>query len=277
MNISIVQAILIGIVYYLGINGTPWLSLVGTHGWMRPMVNGMIVGFILGDPVQGTIIGAAINLPYLAFISAGGTVAMDPALAGTLGTALAMAANVSPAVATTLAVPLGLLGTLVWVTAMTVSITFVHMADKAAEEGNLHKINWLHIWPPQIFRMIIAIVPVAAAAYLGSDAVAAAVDALAGRPLDILSAIGGILPALGIAMNLRAMNGKGTLIFFALGFMIAVYSGLPAVPVAIFALVVAYIFTELYLKKEANAAANAQQTVNVESTNTATGGDTSWT
>lgn len=248
MEITLLQATLIGIVYYLGINGTPWLSLVGTHGWMRPMVNGTVVGLILGDPVQGCIIGAAINLPYLAFISAGGTVAMDPALAGTLGTALAMAANVSPAVATTLAVPLGLLGTLIWVAHMTVDITFVHMADKAAEEGNIDKINWLHVVPPQLFLLVITVIPVAAATYLGADAVKGIVDTLSGRPLDVLSAIGGILPALGIAMNLRAMNGKGTLFFFVLGFMLVIYSGLPAVPIAVFAVIIGYLFTELYLK-----------------------------
>ena len=248
MKISLIQAILIGVVYYLGINGTPWLSLVGTHGWMRPLVNGTVVGLILGDPVQGCIIGAAINLPYLAFISAGGTVAMDPALAGTLGTALAMAAKVEPAVAVTLAVPIGLLGTLIWVAHMTVDITFLHMADKAAEEGKIDRINWLHIVPPQLFLLLITVVPVALAAYLGADAVEGIVDALSGRPLDVLSAIGGILPALGIAMNLRAMNGKGTLLFFTFGFMLAIYSGLPSVPIAVFAGIIGYVFTELYLK-----------------------------
>lgn len=247
MEINILQAILIGFVYYLGINGTPWITLVGTHGWMRPLVNGTIVGLILGDPVQGCIIGAAINLPYLAFISAGGTVAMDPALAGTLGTALAMAAGVEPAVAVTLAVPLGLLGTLIWVAHMTVDITFVHMADKAAEEGNLDKINFLHIVPPQLFLILISVVPVALAAYFGANAISGIIDTLAGRPLDVLAAIGGILPALGIAMNLRAMNGKGTLIFFLLGFMISIYSGLATLPISLFAMIVAYIFTELYL------------------------------
>lgn len=30
MSISVVQAVLIGIVYYLGINGTPWLTLLGS-------------------------------------------------------------------------------------------------------------------------------------------------------------------------------------------------------------------------------------------------------
>ncbi len=253
MEISILQAILIGFVYYLGINGTPWITLVGTHGWMRPVWNGMIVGLILGDPVQGTIIGAAINLPYLAFISAGGTVAMDPALAGTLGTALAMAANVDPMVATTLAVPIGLLGTIIWVLHMTVDITFVHMADKAAEEGNIDRINFLHIVPPQIFLILITVVPVALASYFGADAVKGIIDALGGKPLAVLSAIGGILPALGIAMNLRAMNGKGTLVFFFFGFLLTVYSGLPILAVSVFAMVIAYVFTELYLKEGRNA------------------------
>ncbi|MGF2056053.1 PTS mannose/fructose/sorbose/N-acetylgalactosamine transporter subunit IIC [Vagococcus fluvialis] len=253
MEISILQAILIGFVYYLGINGTPWITLVGTHGWMRPIWNGMIVGLILGDPVQGTIIGAAINLPYLAFISAGGTVAMDPALAGTLGTALAMAANVDPMVATTLAVPIGLLGTIIWVLHMTVDITFVHMADKAAEEGNIDRINFLHIVPPQIFLILITVVPVALASYFGADAVKGIIDALGGKPLAVLSAIGGILPALGIAMNLRAMNGKGTLVFFFFGFLLTVYSGLPILAVSLFAMVIAYVFTELYLKEGRNA------------------------
>ncbi len=33
MSISVVQAVLIGIVYYLGINGTPWLTLLGSRCW----------------------------------------------------------------------------------------------------------------------------------------------------------------------------------------------------------------------------------------------------
>ena len=74
MQISFIQALLIGIVYYLGNIGTPWLSLLGSISVVyKPLVAGTLVGIILGDPVQGCIYGAAINLPYVAFISAGGT------------------------------------------------------------------------------------------------------------------------------------------------------------------------------------------------------------
>ena len=79
MHISFLQAVLISLVYYLG-NG-PWLAGVGYYTLYRPLVAGFLVGLILGDPVQGTIVGAAINLMYLGFISAGGSLPADPCLA----------------------------------------------------------------------------------------------------------------------------------------------------------------------------------------------------
>lgn len=65
MTISVIQAILIGLLYYLGINGTPWTTLLGSTILQKPLVSGVLVGCILGDPVQGAIIGAAIQLPLL--------------------------------------------------------------------------------------------------------------------------------------------------------------------------------------------------------------------
>ena len=134
MTISVIQAILIGLLYYLGINGTPWTTLLGSTILQKPLVSGVLVGCILGDPVQGAIIGAAIQLPFIAYISAGGAPPTDPGLAGTLGTALAMAAGVKPEAAIAMAVPIGLLGTIIWVLHMTIDVFFVHMIDKAADE-----------------------------------------------------------------------------------------------------------------------------------------------
>ena len=64
MSISVVQAVLIGIVYYLGINGTPWLTLLGSTIIQKPLVSGVLVGFILGDPVQGAIISFRLLLIF---------------------------------------------------------------------------------------------------------------------------------------------------------------------------------------------------------------------
>ncbi|MBP1042295.1 PTS sugar transporter subunit IIC [Vagococcus sp. BWB3-3] len=246
MEISLLQAFLIGLVYYLGITGTPWLSTLGTISFIqKPLVAGTVVGFILGDPIQGVIIGSAIQLPYIAFISAGGTAPVDPGLAGTLGTALAMAAGVDGATAITLAIPIGLLGTIIWVAHMTIDVFFVHMADKAAEEGNLERINFLHVVPPQIVLFLMSVIPVTLAGYFGAGVVTSLIGYLEGTPLHVLQVIGGLLPALGIAMNLRSINRPNTLLFFVTGFIMFTYLSLDIIVIAILGGIIAYFYTTL--------------------------------
>ncbi|HCM84693.1 MULTISPECIES: PTS mannose/fructose/sorbose/N-acetylgalactosamine transporter subunit IIC [Enterococcus] len=248
MEINIFQALLIGLIYYLSVNGTPWLTLLGSTVLARPLICGTLVGLVLGDVVQGCVIGAAISLPYLAYISAGGTVPMDPGLAGTLGTALAMAAGTSPEVAVSMAVPIGLLGTVIWIAHMTVDISFLHMIDKAADELDSKKIDRIQMFVPQIFLMLISVVPVFIVAYFGSGAVKSILDALQGKPLHVLEVIGGVLPALGVAMILKSIMTKDTAVFYFLGFVLAVYLELPIIAVSILAFIVAFVYTQLFFK-----------------------------
>ena len=124
MHISILQAVLIGLVYYLGANGTPWLTVNMSWALRRPLISGILVGLILGDPVKGCMVGAAINVTYLAQITAGGAQTMDEGLAGTVGTALAIISNASTGVAVTLAVPISLLGNLLWMIYM---LSLIHI------------------------------------------------------------------------------------------------------------------------------------------------------
>ena len=53
MEVTIVQALLIGLIYYLGANGTPWLTVNMSWALRRPLISGIMVGLILGDPVKG--------------------------------------------------------------------------------------------------------------------------------------------------------------------------------------------------------------------------------
>jgi PTS system mannose-specific IIC component len=251
MSISLTQAILIGIIYYLGSIGTPWLSVLGSVSVVyRPLVAGTLVGFVLGDPVQGCIYGAAINLPYIAFISAGGTVPQDPGLAGTVGTAWALVAGVTPAVAISISLPLGLLGTIIWILHMTIDVSFVHMADRAAEKGDLNKVCFYHVVPPQIVMFCLCVIPATLATYYGAGGVASLINAMTGTPLHVLSVIGGLLPALGIAMNLRSISRPGTLLFFVAGFILVVYLQLPMIAIAVLAGVVAWLYVRLTYNKE---------------------------
>jgi PTS system mannose-specific IIC component len=236
---------MLGVVYYLGVIGTPWTTVLGSASiFQKPLVAGTLVGLILGHPTEGVIIGAAIQLPYIAYISAGGTIPSDPGLAGVLGTAFAIVGGLDPATAITIAIPFGLLGTVIWVIHMTVDVTFVHMADKAAEEGNLKKVCFLHVIPPQITVFMISVIPVMLRAYYGADYMANFVSMLSGNVLHILQIIGGVLPALGVAMNLRSISRPNTYAFYILGFIMSVYMGLNTIVIAVLAFVIAWFYTQ---------------------------------
>ena len=246
MSISLFQAFLMGVVYYLGIIGTPWTTVLGSASlFQKPLVAGTLVGLILGHPTEGVIIGAAIQLPYIAFISAGGTIPSDPGLAGVLGTAFAIVGHVDPATAITIAIPFGLLGTVVWVLHMTIDVAFVHMADKAAEQGDLKKVCFLHVVPPQIVAFAISVIPVMLGAYFGADYMARLVAMLSNDVLHVLQVIGGVLPALGVAMNLRSMSRPNSMAFYMIGFILSVYLGLDTIVIAVLGFIIAWFYTQL--------------------------------
>lgn len=240
------QAILIAFMYYL--SDSPWPLGMGYWVLQRPLVAGFITGCILGDPVTGTIIGATMNLIYLGHITAGGTMPGDMALAGYLGTALALGAGLDAQAALALAVPLGLLGTIVWFTRMSVSSIFVHWADKHAENGDIDGVMRTNFIPAQILLFAIKFPTILVASLYGPNLVKAAIDFVGSDILHALIVIGGMLPALGIALNLRAILKKSTIPYFILGFALSVYLKLDVVAVSIFGAVLALLHMQFTKK-----------------------------
>ncbi|SCL94763.1 PTS mannose/fructose/sorbose/N-acetylgalactosamine transporter subunit IIC [Sporanaerobacter sp. PP17-6a] len=251
MRVSILQAVLIGILYYLTVANSPWFTGLASVSIRQPIVAGTIVGIILGEPKLGLIIGATINTMYIGFISAGGAVASEPGIAGIVGTTLAILSKASPGVAISLAVPFGLLGTVLWNTRMTMNSFFVQRMDAAAEKGDFKKIAFISLVPAQLATLALTGIPVALIVYFGGDFAKGLISALEGKPLAILSAIGSILPAIGIAITLKNIsNRKGIIAWFLLGFFASVYFKLPMSVLAVFACIIAYFYGELKFKKE---------------------------
>ena len=217
-----VQAALIGLGYYFALS--PWWFGMGFLTFYRPLLAGLCVGIILGDPSKGALIGAAINLFYLGFISAGGATPSDPALAGWLGTTIAIAGGLSYGEALALAVPLGFLGTIVFYTRMTVDSVFVHLADRYADRGNLRGLTIANVVLPQAFLLVIAFVPVFLAVLNGVPFI---VDLIRAMPVWIVSGLavaGGVLPAIGIAMNMRFIFRWPYIPYFFIGYFMVIAS-----------------------------------------------------
>ena len=66
----------------------------------------------------------------------------------------------------------------------------------------------------------------------------------------IRDSIGGVLPAVGIGMTLRMlMSKKSVILFFLLGFLMVTYQGFSMIVVALFAIIIAYFYTDLSSKR----------------------------
>lgn len=243
MKISLWQAVLIGLFYYL--SWSPWLSYVGFFTWNRPLVAGFVTGIILGDPLQGALIGAGINVIYLGFMSAGGAQMGDPAFAGYVGTALAIASNLDAQTAMAISVPLGTIATVLWIGKMTINSFFVHWADKEVEKGNVNSVAFINVVPPQIALFILSFIPAALVVYFGPNAVSGLLDIMSPKVLHVFNVMGGMLPVLGIAMNLKLIGNKFTMPFFVLGILFSVYFDMDIVVISIIGFIIAVTITNL--------------------------------
>lgn len=239
---TILQAFLCGFLYFIAIGNLPF---VGLWTIQRPLVCGLLTGIILGDPLKGAMIGASINLVYLGFISAGGSMPADMALSGILGTAYAISGNLDAKTALSIAVPIGLLGTLVWYARMTYGSIFVHVADHYIEKGQYSKIWRANVLYPQLLTAVITIIPCGIAAYFGASYISGIMAALGGTVLNIFKVIGGMMPALGVAITLQYIYKGNARVFLYIGFVLATYSGLGLLPLGVIAGLVAIVYVQL--------------------------------
>jgi PTS system mannose-specific IID component len=241
ITVSAWQAALIAVGYYLA--NSPWLFGLAFFTLYRPLVAGFFVGLILGDPAQGTLIGAAINIPYLGFISAGGNLPADASLAGWVGTTVALAGGLDPTKAIPIAFGLGLLGTIIFYGRMALDSVFAHWADARAEQADIAGVALMNWLPGQILLFVMSFVPVFFLALNGPSAVQDVLDRMPLWAVNGLVIAGGILPAIGIALNMRFIFRGPVVAYFFIGFilMTATNQSMSLVVIAALGLALAYL------------------------------------
>jgi PTS system mannose-specific IID component len=255
LTVSIWQAALIALGYYLA--NSPWLFGLAFFTLYRPLVAGFFVGLILGDPAQGTLIGAAINIPYLGFISAGGNLPADASLAGWVGTTVALASGLDPTKAIPIAFGLGMLGTIIFYGRMAVDSVFAHWADARAEKADIGGVAFMNVVPGQLLLFVASFVPVFLLALNGPSAVQDVLNRLPLWAVNGLVIAGGILPAIGIALNMRFIFRGAAIPYFFIGFilMTATHQSMSLVVIAALGLALAYLHLNFVRPTAATAAA----------------------
>lgn len=219
---------------------TWWFSHTITRTWLYPLWSGFLVGIAMGKPVEGMMIAASINLPYVGFITAGGSMPGNPMFAGPVGTALALVSGLDTATATTVGVVLGSVAILTWNAYMTLNVLWVHMADKYAERGNLKMVRFFNYVPSFFVSLILNGVPAFLVVMYGS----VFGDWLANFPPNIVQAfevVGALMPALGIGMLLNYIGKTKVIPFFFAGFFMTIYFDLSTMAIAVFAAIVGIV------------------------------------
>ena len=256
---SILQIVLISIYFIFAQSTLPFGSM-GTWATIdRPLVAGLVVGLILGNPVQGTIIGASINIIYLGIISAGGSIPSDSGMAGIFGTALALAGGLETSTALALSVPLGLLGSVENTVVMTLQCFLVKVIDKWIDEGKSKMVFVGDYVIPYAFKYVIRFIMSFVILYYGSSAINSVATSLDGPYLNALNVMGGMIPAVGLGLMLIAIfKGKARWFFF-LGFLGASYLGLGAIPTALIFGIIAILIAN-FQPEDFEAFKNTQDT-----------------
>lgn len=239
------QSFLIGVLCYLGAVETVWAyGVVGGYYILgRPLVAGFLIGLIFGDVTAGVLCGLAVQGVFIASMHTGGTSSSEITYASYGGIGLALATTKDPAVAVTLAIFIGqTFGLIFYNLRMAGFSYFNHRAEKAAENLDIRGLIMNQIVYTQVITFLVRVIPVMLAIYLGRDAVETLLNNMPEVVTHIVSVLGGVLPALGIAMLMNILiKQKAELVFFFLGFVLVAFAKLNTIALVFIAAAVAYI------------------------------------
>jgi PTS system mannose-specific IIC component len=238
MAINVFQAALFGFFACLasmpGMGGTT----IGNYTLGRPLVAGLIVGIVMGDVRSGILVGAAIQVIYIALVTPGGTVSADVRAISYIGiplSLLAIRANGLDAgsaeasnMAAALGAAVGTLGTVLFYGTATMNLVWQGIGWKAIERGDTHKVYLVDMVLPWISHILFSFIPTFIICMAGSGMVdlMKAYLPMDGIAMKTLFTVGSLLPAVGIAILLKQVISKPTdFLTFFFGFTLSAVMG----------------------------------------------------
>ena len=200
---NLMIALLATLAYFICYGGN-WLF--GQCMIERPIIVGTVTGLFLGDLQTGIIIGGSLEAIYMGAI--------------------------------TLAVPVGLIFNSLGIVWRLIGNLWNPWYMKLCQTGDASGVMKLQLvsWFVNYFTRSILIF---LCIYLGTGAVQAVVSNLPQPILNGLNVAAGMLGAVGMALLMRMLVNKETVGWLFVGFVLAAYLKLPALPIAIIGVVIA--------------------------------------
>lgn len=248
MQISWIQAILLGL--FACLSSMPGMggSSIGNYTLGRPLIGGLVCGIILGDIPTGIMVGCAMQVVYISLVTPGGTVSADVRAVSYIGIPLAMVALNSygldavstegAALATSFGTMVGTLGTVLFYGTATINLLWQHMGWKAVEKREYKKLYLIDMGLPWISHLVCSFIPTMIMCKMGANVVELIKTALPmdGIAMKTLFTVGALLPCVGIAILLKQIVKNITdFVPFLFGFVLAASMGINLVSATVVA------------------------------------------
>ena len=204
----------------------------------RPIIVGTITGLLFGDITTGIILGGALEAVYMGVVNIGGATAAEPVSATVMAVAFAITSGLGQAEAIALALTVGLVFNSMFAIFILLGAVLQPWYIKVCSEGNTKGLTPL-ILVGWFFQYFVRTLIIFALVYLGASAVEAFMTNLPAGVMKGLGTVANMLGAVGMAVLMKMLVNKENVGFLFVGFILAKYFNLPAIVVAIIAVVVA--------------------------------------
>lgn len=251
MQISVIQAILLGLFAFLVNTSMFPLGWLSQNIMGKPLVVCGIIGIIMGRVQDALLIGCVIQAAYIGQMAIGG-VSTLPTIAVSLWFSLPIALTSGGDAATCLATCLAFAAVESAVSSVgnLFKIGFLHRQDAMIEKGQIKNAWWFpvlgHIWT---FLYCMLIVPTFCLA--GSSVVGNLLAALPSQVLGITSTFTGLLPSIGFMLLMVTMiHNPFQWTYFLLGFVLVAGLGWDTISVTLLGCVIAYLIFQFTPDKQ---------------------------
>lgn len=254
LKVALLAALTVFICY-----GGNWLF--GQTMIERPLVVGMVTGFIMGDLRTGIIMGASLEAIFMGAVDIGGALSAEPVTATVLATTFSIIMNVNQKAALALAVPIGVFAAFISMFLKNVVMNiFVPIINKQAKENNQKGLTFTHFFMWFLNYFIFSLVTFFGVLE-GAQPVQALIKEIPDNLMAGLSATGGLLPAVGFAILMRMLWSKELSPYYFLGFIMVAYLNLPSIAVAVIGIII--VILNAYRDRQILQIENNQEKTNV--------------
>lgn len=256
MHITVLQAILLGIMCTLVQTGAFPLGWISMNIMSKPLIHAAIIGLIMGDVKDALIVGCVIQSAYIGQMSIGGVSTLPTISIGLwFALPLTLASGGDAATCLTICLAFAPVESVINEVGNMFKIGFLHRQDALIEKGEVHK-AWWYPWLGHIWTVVTCMIVVPVFCLAGGGVINAIVAALPAAVTSIMDIFVGLLPAIGfMILMVTLIRNNWQWIYFIVGFILSASLGWSTISITAFGCLIAYLIYQFTPVSKSAAAA----------------------